>query len=57
VVYSRFLSRQYFHILLRFSFLVYILKDKVVLIFGDFERTSFVLSFGDFERTSFGPHI
>jgi hypothetical protein len=42
-------------ILLRFVFLVCILKDKVVLRFGDFERTSCVLSFSDFERTSFGP--
>jgi hypothetical protein len=50
-------GRRDFHILLRFGFLVCILEDKVVLRFGDFERTSFVLSFGDFGRTGFGPHI
>jgi hypothetical protein len=57
VIYNRFLGREIFQILLRFGFLVCILEDKVVLRFGDFERTSFVLSFGDFERTGFGPQI
>jgi hypothetical protein len=36
---------------------VCILEEKVVLVFGDFERTSSVLSFGDFERVGFGPKI
>jgi hypothetical protein len=38
-------------------FLVCILEDKVVLRFGNFERTSLVLGFGNFERICFGPQI
>jgi hypothetical protein len=44
-------------ILLRFLFLVYILEEKVLLIFGNFERTSSILKFCIFERTGFGPQI
>ena len=47
------MRREDFQILLRFGFLVFILEDKVVLGFGDFERTSSVLNFGDFERIGF----
>jgi hypothetical protein len=39
--------------MLRFGFIICILEDKVILRFGDFERTSYILNFGDFERTGF----
>jgi hypothetical protein len=53
----RFVGKGYFHNIVEVWFLVCILEDKVVLIFGDFERTNFVIKFGDIERTGFGPHI